>query len=187
MDIKQLKGIAVVAIDDGARLGSVSDVLVDLDHRCVRALVMNEGGLLRGNNRILDIGDVRSVGADAVMIQSRDLLKADREDTRYQTFPNLHTISSLRVVSQNGDLVGNMSTINFETSDGTFTDLEISKHGLLGSFQAKIVVPAAAAVSMGRDVIVIPNEYSGEADTGEAARSDEQTESTAKLETPSAG
>ncbi len=186
MDIKQLKGIAVIAIDDGARLGSVNDVLVDLDHRCVRAFVINEGGLLRGNNRILDIGDVRSVGADAVMIQSRDLLKADREDTRYQSFPNLHTITSLRVVSQNGDLVGNMSTIHFETNDGTFTDLEISKHGLLGSFQSKIVVPAAAAVSMGRDVVVIPNEYSAEADKSEAADSGQQTESTERLETPSA-
>ncbi len=185
MDIKSLKGIAVVAIDDGARLGSVNDVLCDLDNRSVRAFVINDGGRLRSTNRILDIGDVRSIGADAVMIQSRDVLKADREDTRYQSFTNLHSVTSLHVVSQSGDMVGNIATIQFETSDGTFSDLEISKHGLLGTFQAKIVVPAAAAVSMGRDVVVIPNEYTASSDTGERTTATQETESTKNLETPS--
>ncbi|MGA7669091.1 MAG: PRC-barrel domain-containing protein [Nitrolancea sp.] len=180
MDIKTLKGIAVVAIDDGARLGSVNDVLSDLDHRRVRAFVVSDGGLFGGKNRILDIGDVQSVGADAVMIQSRDVLKADREDARYQAYPNLHALTSLRVVSQNGDLVGNISTIHFEASDGAFTDLEISKHGLLGSFQSKIICPAAAAVSMGRDVVVIPNDYAGQ------SQNNEKSGSTENLEAPSA-
>jgi len=180
MDIKSLKGIAVVAIDDGARLGSVQDVLSDLDQRCVRAFVVSEGKLFGGSNRILDIGDVQSIGADAVMIQSRDLLKADRDDSRYQAYSNLSSLTSLRVVSETGDLVGNMSTVHFKTDDGTFTDLEIGKHGLLGSFQSKIVVPASAAVSMGRDVVVIPHDFTDQA-------REEKSATAENLEAPPAG
>jgi uncharacterized protein YrrD len=174
MDIKTLKGIAVVSIDDGARLGAINDALFDLEDRCVRAFIVGDGGLFGGSTRILDMSDVQSIGADAVMIGSRDLLKADRDDTRYQTFANMGAVTSLRVVSQSGDLVGNLATIHVETSDGKFSDIEVSRHGLLGAFQAKIVVPAESVISFGRDVAVIPDKFVQTADKkdGEATSGD---------------
>lgn len=159
MDIKSFKGIAVVSIDDGARVGAVSDILFDLEQRQIRAFIVGEGKLLGGVSRILDIADVKSIGADALMIPSRDLLKADREDDRYKRYANLHAVMSLKVVSETGNFVGNLSTVQIETEGGTFTDIEVGQRGLLSTFHSKIVVPAGSVTAFGRDVVIIPKEF----------------------------
>lgn len=169
MDIKAFKGIAIVSIDDGARVGAVSDILFDLEHRQIRAFIVGDGGLFGGTSRILDIADVKSIGADALMIASRDVLKADREDERYKPFSNLHAVMSLKVVTETGDYVGTLSTIQIETTGGTFTDLEIGKRGFLSTFHATTVVPAGAVTSFGRDVVIIPKEFASAAERSETS------------------
>ncbi len=176
MEIKTIKGIAVVSITDGERLGEVSDILFDLDERRVRGLVVSSGGVFSGTSRILDMSDVENIGGDAVMIASRDQLKADRSDARYQSFLNLSAMTSLRVVSQSGDLVGNLSTVRIDTSDGKFTDIEVSRHGLIASFGANILVPSNSVVSFGPDVAIIPDEFARPKDkSAEESSSEDQT------------
>ncbi len=177
MDVKTLKGIAVVSISDGERLGEVSDILFDLGERRVRGLVVSSGKVFGGTARILDMLDVESIGADAVMIKSRDQLKADRSDTRYQSFPNLKAIASLSAVSQSGDLVGKLSTVRIDASDGRFTDIEVSLHGLIASFGANMVIPSNSVVSFGPDVAIIPDEFTRAKDKStDESSSKDQTE-----------
>ncbi len=182
MDIKTLKGIAVVSIDDGARLGAIHDILFDLDNKNVRGFVVSSGGIFGGTSRILDMSDVKSIGVDAVMIASRDLLKADRDDERYKQFPNFHDATSLRVVSQSGALVGDLATIMIDPANGTFTDIQVSKGGLFSSFRSNLVVPATSVIRFGRDVAVIPDEY---APTSDEPHEDVSTEEPVeRVETP---
>lgn len=159
MDIKSIKGIAVVSIGDGARLGEVSDALFDLDDRRVRALVVGQGGLFGGKERILDFDDVKSVGSDAVMIEARDQMVADRDDPRYRTYPDIGRLASMRVVSEAGELIGSLATVRVNPIDGIFTDIEVSHHGLLGPFRSHLIVPASTVIRFGEDVVVVPGQY----------------------------
>ena len=165
MDIKGIKGIAVVAINDGSRLGTINDVLFDLDNQRIRAFIVGSGGLFSSNDRILDMSDVKSIGTDAVMIESRDQLIADRNDTRYQAFPNVAKTTSLRVVSESGSLVGDLANVQFDQADGRLADIEVSPHGLLGTFRSNLIVPASAVVRFGQDVAVVPDKYAATAST----------------------
>ncbi len=179
MDIKSIKGIAIVAVSDGSRLGSVSDALFDLEKRQVKAFIVGSGGLFGGSDRILDISDVKSIGTDAVMIDSRDQLIADRNDTRYQVFPDIGKATSLRVVSESGSLVGDLATLQFDPNTGSVTDIEVSQHGLFASFRSNMTVPTTSVLRFGQDVAVISDEYAAQA-TSEAdqAKPDTSTRDT---------
>lgn len=159
MDVKSLKGIAVVSIADGARLGAVDGVLFDLNRARVRAFVVGSGGLFGGKERVLDFADVKSIGADAVMIESRELMVSDRDDPKFRAYPDIGNVTSLRVVSEAGALIGNLTTVRINPADGSFSDIEVAHRGLMGRFRSNIIVPAPAVTRFGEDVVVIPNRY----------------------------
>ncbi len=184
MDIKSMKGIAIVAVGDGSRLGAVSDALFDLDNKRVKAFIVGSGGLFGGSDRILDIDDVKSIGTDAVMIDSRDQLVADRSDARYQAFPNIGKVTSLRVVSESGSLVGDLATLQFDPNTSTLTDIEVSQHGLLASFRSNMSVPAAAVVRFGQDVAVIPDQYAPTTSDSDETAAENSADETRQMESP---
>lgn len=159
MDVKKLKGIAVVAIESGEKVGAVDDVLFNLEDRSVQALAVKSGGLLSSSSSVVEMADVKSIGSDAVMIADRGALQGDQNEHRFRQFPDLGDVTSLRVVTEGGSFVGTISTVRFDEQTGQITDVEISKSGLGSIFGRHLVVPISAVVSIGRDVVVIPDSW----------------------------
>jgi uncharacterized protein YrrD len=155
VDAKSLKGMAVVTTYDGEKIGAVEMILFDPDGRSVQAFTIGSGSLLGGPSHIVELHDVQSIGSDAIMIPDRTVLRAKQSDERYQRLIDLKTITSLRVVSTEGSVVGNLHNVRFDPLDGAITDIEIGHGGLLGALRNHSIVPARHVVSIGRDVAVI--------------------------------
>lgn len=178
MDVKSLKGIAVVSIEQGEKVGMVDNVLFDLDPKRVIAFKLIKPGLLRSGGFILPMGDVESIGPDAVMIRNRDRIREQKGDRDYQNRPDLTTLSKLRVVTQDGTYVGTLATVQFEPKTGLITQLEVSGGGFMDRLRRNQIVDVAEAISIGTDVVVIPDTYAPRASDAESesAASDEQNE-----------
>ena len=69
MDVEQLRGRAVVSVQQAEKIGTVHDVLVDTSAHRLAGLVL-QGGLFRGGPSIA-WADVRTIGQDAVMVDDR--------------------------------------------------------------------------------------------------------------------
>ncbi len=155
MDIKALKGLAVVAVQDGQRLGEVSDVLLSPAERRIVRLQVSSGGLFGGRTTQVEMGAVSSVGPDAVMIPSRDVVRAEAEETSRELL-SLSEFTNLRVVSDQGRLVGTVAGAEVETPSGRLLTVEFAPVGLSGLFGRRQSVPIDRVISIGRDVVVVP-------------------------------
>jgi uncharacterized protein YrrD len=155
MDIKNLKDTAVVSINKGEKVGTVDDVLIDSQHRRVAAFNVQSGGFLRHSSSCLPFGAVQSIGKDAIMIQDSDVLKDKYEGTP----PEMHNygnVTSVRVVTDTGTYVGNVSSVHFEPADGHITEYEVSPGGISGVFGSSKLIDSASITSIGEDIMIVP-------------------------------
>lgn len=160
MEARALKGRPVVTIDGGERLGEVSEILFNLDKRAIQALSVGSGGGLlggRGEANVVEFGDVRAIGADAVMVQDREVLRGEESEHHYRQFPTLKDLTSLKVVTETGTHMGNVAGVRVDEEDGTIRDLEVAYGGFAGAFQHHVVVPESRVTTIGRDAVVIPS------------------------------
>jgi uncharacterized protein YrrD len=159
MDVKSLKGIAVVSIEQGEKVGTVDDLLFDLEGRKVVAFKLIKPGLLRSGGIVLRMDDVESIGKDAVMIRNRERIRELKDERDLQGRPDLAALSSLRVVTQDGTYVGNLATVQFDQKFGRLTAIEITGGGLMDRLRRTKEVEISEVVSMGTDVVIIPDSY----------------------------
>ena len=160
MDIRALRNIAVVSISNGEKVGVVDDILLDTNQRRIQSFVIGSGGLFGGKTGIVDMADVRSIGTDAIMIEDRSVIHGSRDEDRYRAFPDVRAVTSLRVVTASGEFVGNLDTLQVEPASGAIAALEVAKGGLLGAFRSNNIIPVEQVISIGRDVAVVPDQYS---------------------------
>jgi uncharacterized protein YrrD len=159
MDAKTLKGIAVVAIKDGEKIGSVDRVRFDLGARRVQAVTVGTGGLIGSHTYYLPAEGIQSIGTDAVMIPDRSVLLPDSAADRFQQYPTLEDLQSLRVVTEAGAVAGSVATVHLDAANGLLTEIEVAPPGITGVFRSHFLVPIEQVISIGRDVVVIPNRY----------------------------
>ncbi len=159
MDVKSLKGIAVVSIEQGEKVGMVDNVLFDLENRRIIAFKLIKPGLMRSGGIVLTMTDVENIGKDAVMIRNKDKIRELKNERDLQNRPDLASLSSLRVVTQDGAYVGKVATVQFEPRNGVITDLEITGTGLIDRLRRNKSIEARELVSIGSDVVVVPDRY----------------------------
>jgi uncharacterized protein YrrD len=159
MDVKSLKGIAVVSIAQGEKVGTVDNILFDLENRRVIAFKLTKPGLLRSGGIVLRMTDVENIGKDAVMIKNKEAIRELKAERDLQSRPDLGTLSALRVVSEDGTFVGNVATVQFEPRNGVITDVEITGTGFMDRLRRNQTVPAHQVLSFGSDVVVVPDKY----------------------------
>jgi uncharacterized protein YrrD len=177
MDVKSLKGIAVVSIEEGEKVGTVDDVLFDMEQRRIIGFKLNKPGFLRSGGIAVMMGDVRSIGKDAVMIPDRERIRELKQERDLQSRPGYSAMSTLRVVTQDGTYVGNLSTLQVEPATGKLTQIEITGGSLMDRLRRNQVVDIDEVVSLGTDVVVIPDKYAPLMDESETTEPEDGEES----------
>jgi uncharacterized protein YrrD len=155
MDVKKLKGIAVVSVRDGEKLGQVDDVIIDAQERRLGAVRIGSGSLLRKDHQFVPFEAVRSIGDDAVMVEDQTVLQKTYGE-RAAGYHSLGTIGGLRVVTDGGSYIGNVTTAHFDPASGALTDFEVGHSGLSAVFSSNRVVAADSVTSIGIDIMIIP-------------------------------
>ena len=152
MKAEAIKKLAVVSIDNGAKLGYVDDVIFDPKGLRVAALRISANK----QEAILPFDQVRSVGQDAITIPSHDLARWGVAESGFAGLPRLDDFKKLKVVDEAGTFLGTVHDIEVTPADGRIAELEVRKGGILGIGGETHVIHAQEITSVGDEVIVVP-------------------------------
>ncbi len=163
MDADKLKGMAVVSLNEGAKLGRIQDLLFDTQAMRVAAIQISGDN---GGNFVLPTDQVRSIGADAVTVESGQVLQVAAKGGQYEALPGLGKLKGLKVVDGTGTLVGSVTSVEVDPVGGRLVGLTAHKGGMLGLGGTSTTIEAAAIRSIGPEVITVLTDAAPSASQG---------------------
>jgi sporulation protein YlmC with PRC-barrel domain len=152
MKASALKGKAVVSMVDGIQIGRVEDVLFDTAALKVAALVLTT----TGGRSILPFTAVRTLGADAVTVESATATQpAATQGDANNLLRALGDLTGLKVVNGEGAYLGDIRDITIDQASGALTEFEAHSGGMLGMGGTAVTVLASAIRGIGPELVTV--------------------------------
>lgn len=175
MKFSELKGRAVVSLEDAKKIGEVEDLMVEPDSHHIVSIKVRTG--LFHAAKLVPVNDVKNVGADAVTISagatpannpgddanldsSSDADQSGTEQSastgspeRSQPPIEITSILGKKVVTDAGTMVGELRDVLFDWVGLTITGYEVREDGLFTKAQEFAATPG---VRYGDKLITIP-------------------------------
>jgi sporulation protein YlmC with PRC-barrel domain len=150
MDIEELRGRAVVSVQQAEKLGAIADTLVDVTNHQLAGVLL-QGGMFRGGDTV-PWTDIRTIGQDAVMVDDRSVTQHDVA-TDAVRFANLR---GRKVVTDAGELVGTIDGADLNQETGNITSYVVAAAST-GLFRTapRYQVPPDAVAAVGDNIITI--------------------------------
>ncbi len=158
MKFRDLKGVKVVSISDAQELGVIDDLLLHLQERRAVGFEIKSGGLFASHKTSILLEDVKSIGPDAVTIDSDTKLVDQADSEVLKTADRMKAISGLQVLDDRGRELGHAADLDVDFNTGEFLGLILSGTLVERVQQQDRVVPASRIKSIGDKVIVITSE-----------------------------
>lgn len=158
MNSKQLKGLAVISIADGEKLGTVDRVMVDPSaHKIVGFTVRHGGGGIiptpmdSADEDLIDVDDIHALGKDAITLDDKGKVRGDNTRAQMDKLIDLDELGKLKVVTEGGTYVGGLAGAEIDERSFGFKGVEVSP----GFFQSNRHVPMSQVVNIGHELIVV--------------------------------
>ena len=151
---KHVKGLAVVSIADGSKIGSVDRGFVDPATKQVVGFSLGGGGGLLGGGEpamTIDVDEIHSLGPDAMTVDSATAARGAQTSAAAGALVDLEDLSKHKVLTEGGTLVGQLVSVDFDEKSFRLTQIEASP----GFFKSNKHIPLDQVTSIGGDVIVV--------------------------------
>jgi sporulation protein YlmC with PRC-barrel domain len=156
MDAHTLKSMAIVSVQEGTKLGYVTQPLLDLAaHRVVALQVRGESGTF-----IVPFDAVASVGTDAITVESSAATQTPSTGVVADEWRDLDALRKLKVVDHAGTFLGTISRIEIDPASGAITRLAAHMGGMLGMGGKTTPIDARAILSVGPELMTVNTEAS---------------------------
>lgn len=161
---KDLHGLAIVDVANGRKLGSADEIVVSPDSGRLLGFVMKSLGVLSPNERIVEMSDIRSIGADAITVEGDEVaVTSDAAAEEFQAARgSKRGLSGKKVVTQDGTVVGTISDYTIDEQEARVKALVLGG----GLFEKGDAIPADRIVSVGEDVVVVSEPGAGAETSG---------------------
>lgn len=152
---QNIKGRTVISIQNGRKIGSVSDVLIDADKLEVAGLVLSKGTLFDRETVMIPADQVQVWGQDVILVRQHDVTREQAgipEGKRW-----LHADENLRgryVVSVDGKRIGQINDISISTT-GKLLAYQLSQVYIEGPLQDSKRINVGSTHSLGEDVLIV--------------------------------
>lgn len=147
-----LKGLPVIEINSGTKIGEVADLSITGDG-IVKSLLVKKGAILKKNYTV-DIKDVSSFGWNGVMIENQDLLTAIKNPEEY-TFESANRIAGKVMMTREGQKLGFLEDVYFQEEVGTIIGYELSDGFFSDMLEGKRVIKTDMPPAIGKDTIIV--------------------------------
>jgi sporulation protein YlmC with PRC-barrel domain len=161
MNASDLKGMAVISLGEGTKLGEVDQPLFDLPNRRICALhIKGDSGI-----SVLPFEAIERIGSDAITVVTSRVTQTPGVDSSGQGLLDLEALRKLKIVNQDGTFLGKLSDVEFDPRDGHVTHLAAHKGGMLGMGGTTTPIGTNASLAAGPELLTV---Y---ANTGDGASS----------------
>lgn len=151
MEAKALKGIAVVSLQEGTKLGQVDQPLFDLSARQLGALeVSGDTGTF-----IVPFAQIEHIGSDAVTVASSQVTQTRSSGSAMGDLRGLDELGKLKVVDEAGTFLGTISDLDVDPETGAITRLRAHKGGMLGVGGTTTPIDAASVLMVGPELLTV--------------------------------
>ena len=150
MKASALKDRAVVSLADGRRIGRVSDVLFDTAELRLAALALTTAG----GQSILPFAAVRSLGTDAVTVESAAAMQG-AAPAAGNVLRGLSDLVGMKAVNSDGTLLGEVRELEIDQAGGGLVSLELHRGGVLGLGGTTVTAPVASVRSIGPELVTL--------------------------------
>lgn len=155
MNSKQIRGLPVINIADGTRVGTVDLVYLDLAARQVVGFSITDGvgpfGGARDNAPTVAASSVHSLGPDALTLDDVTAAHAAWVEGAFGPIETLHDLVGRKVITEGGTDLGHVAAMTFDDETFAISEMEVS-HGLL---KASTHIPFDQLMRIGQDVVVV--------------------------------
>lgn len=155
---RDIIGKPIVALDGGARLATVQDLV--FDHRAgqLLALLVDEGGWFRAA-RVVPFDAVRAFGDDAVVIgSSADVVAANTLERVPDILNDKATLVGTTVMTTDGKNLGRLADMYFDETLGGVVGYDVTGGLFADLSSGRSFVPAEGGLDLGEDVAFVPIE-----------------------------
>jgi len=152
---KQIEGLAVISIADGAKVGTINQMFVDTNaRRLVGFGIRPEGGRLSEDTpNVIDIDDIYALGADALTLNDTNAVRGDRTRAAMSGLVDVDELTKRKVMTEGGTHVGEVASLEFDDRSYALSEVEVSP----GFFKSNQRVPIAQVINVG-DMVIVANE-----------------------------
>ena len=175
MKASELNGMAVVSLQEGAKIGHVDQPMFDLSARQLRALhVKGDSGI-----SVLPFSAIENIGSDAITVITSQVTQTPGFDSANQGSLDLQSLRKLKIVDQDGTFLGTLSEIEFDPTNGQVTQLTAHKGGVLGMGGTTTVIDTTAALTVGAELLTVNAEIADPPGADSTTIDSTRTDSTA--------
>lgn len=154
--VSDLRGKTILSVNDGAKIGSIDEVLIDPDSLRIAALVVKQGGMFDRETKLVPAKDVKKWGRDAVLVDSRDVFRSEADvPNRERWLSASDKLKGLSIVNTEGNRLGRLDEILVDET-GRITAYRVSEGSLGGSSWD---IPAQSTKALGGDVVIVEGEH----------------------------
>lgn len=162
MNTRRLKGLAVISLADGLKLGTVDDVYVDPGSRTVVSFGCRQsGGLLHaasGPPWVVDAAAVHALGTDALTVSDAGALREAAGGGQPGVIAG-DDLTKRKVVTEGGTYLGQVVSLDFDPATYRLAAIEVSP----GFFKSNKHVPDNQITNLGADVVIVSEAVSAPA------------------------
>lgn len=155
---KGMIGKPVVAYDSGEKFQTIVDLIFDQESNQLLGFLVDEGGWF-SNALVLPLTNIQAIGADAVIVSSKDAIDSAQEFPAIQNILERDNIlKGTRIMTLDGRDLGTMVDLYFDPETGGIEGYEVSGGIFADAYSGRSFVPAPDTVKIGEDIAFVPSE-----------------------------
>jgi len=156
---KSLTGLKIITQNNGQDLGTIRDLIFSETTQRLVALLLTDRELFGViDATCIRFESVREIGPNAVMIPSiEDVVKVHSDPVIAEGYDAQFSLDGKQVTTDGGEKLGRVSDLYLDDS-GYITGYEISGGLFADAFNGKRYLAAPSRITMGQDVIIVPQD-----------------------------
>ena len=155
---KGMIGKPIVAYDSGEEFKTIVDLVFDQERNQLLGFLVDESGWF-SDALVLPLTNIQAIGADAVIVASRDAVDSAREFPPIQNILERDNIlKGTRIMTLDGRDLGTMVDLYFDDTSGAIEGYEVSGGIFADAYSGRSFVPAPDTLKIGEDIAFVPSE-----------------------------
>lgn len=153
---KDVIGLKIISVEEGKHIGEVEDIIFDPKSNEVKALLADKGGLF-SDAKVILLEDTKSIGRDAVIVDSDKFLKkaSEVEKPISNIAKENQYLTKTKVITEEGTDLGSISDLYFDAQTGDVDYFEVSQGTFQNIKSGTKKVKISDIVTVGEDAIVV--------------------------------
>lgn len=150
-----MKGLPIIDIQEGRKIATFEDIMIDPDTLKPGALITSKGNMLKHELKWIPGKNVKVWGKDAILVAGLDLIQDDEDFSGPEKWMSVwDEVKGRTVISMDGTRIAQIADM-FMDEQGNFVAYDLSQVHIQGPLAESRRLEIDATHSLGSDVLVI--------------------------------